>query len=46
MVDTYWQIVELSVNEEQQGKLRAEYRRHLIREFLLEMGKSFAFVPR
>ena len=46
MVDTYWQIGELLVNEEQQGKQRAEYGKQLIQEIsrklTLEFGKGFS----
>lgn len=46
MVDTYWQIGELLINEEQQGKQRAEYGKQLIqaisRKLTLEFGKGFS----
>lgn len=46
MVDAYWQIGKLLVNEEQQGKQRAEYGKQLIQEISrklsLEFGKGFS----
>jgi hypothetical protein len=46
MVDAYWQIGKLLVNEEQQGKQRAEYGKQLIQEIsrrlTSEFGKGFS----
>ncbi|MFH1563189.1 MAG: DUF1016 N-terminal domain-containing protein [Nitrospirota bacterium] len=45
MVQAYWQIGRLIVEEEQQGKERAEYGKYLIKELseklVLEFGKGF-----
>jgi predicted nuclease of restriction endonuclease-like (RecB) superfamily len=41
MVEAYWSIGSLIVEEEQRGKRRAEYGKHLIKELSIKLTKDF-----
>ena len=41
MVEAYWQMGKRIVEEEQQGKERADYEKQLLKELLAELTKEF-----